>query len=483
MQEMDIMNVQHYEIKYLDSIYYAKVLYDEYPENFLFLDSNADNRNFGQEGRYSYIGFSPESVVHVSTQECFHDGEKVAENPFLYLKSYFQTLPRYESISFLPPFQCGLAGYFGYEMLHYLENISRAPDLKGPKHSIDDMRFCYYTTILSIDHMQQKAWIVVGGDRDINREKEKIMPLLLKAQGLYESQGLKKIIDAPLVTLHNDFNQSSYESMIQKTIDYIYAGDIFQANITRRFYSDQVPDIDSFNLYHRLRSVNPAPFSCFFQWNTESENCSSILSSSPERFISVSDQGYVQTRPIKGTRRRSGDEKEDSAVQKELLESVKDRAENMMIVDLMRNDLSKVCKPFTVKTPHLCTLETFETLHHLVSVVEGELQDDKNCFDLMIATFPGGSITGAPKVRAMEIISELETCPRGPYCGSAGFMGLNGTMDTNIMIRTLVLDNQTISFNTGGGIVADSSPCDEFEETITKAAALYKALTDRVFSI
>lgn len=469
------MSVRYYEINYLEPICYATVLHQAYPENFLFLDSNADNRNFGEEGRYSYICFNPKSVIHISNTQCFHDGQKINENPFLYLKSYLASLPQYDSVSLLPPFQCGLAGYFGYEMLHYLEEIPSVTNAFKPNHTIDDMRFCYYDFLLSFDHAQKKAWFVAGEDSHFEEEKNKFNPLLNLAKEISDHQNDKTIIDAPLKVLYNDFDQSTYESIIQKTIDYIYAGDIFQANITRRFYA-KLENINVFDLYSRLRVINPAPFSCFFHWNTESKFSSALLSSSPERFISVTDQGLVQTRPIKGTRKRCSDKEQDIMVQNELLTSAKDRAENMMIVDLMRNDLSRVCKPFTVKTPHLCQLETYETLHHLVSVVEGELQEGKNCLDLLMATFPGGSITGAPKVRAMEIISELEACPRGAYCGSAGFIGLNGTMDTSIMIRTLVFDQNIIAFNAGGGIVADSSPREEFEETIIKANALYNAL-------
>ncbi|MBA4250009.1 MAG: aminodeoxychorismate synthase, component I [Candidatus Puniceispirillum sp.] len=470
------MIVKYREIIYLPAICYAKAFYEAYPDNFIFLDSNSDNRNFGEEGRYSYVCFNPTSLIHVSKQQCFHDEKEILGNPFYYIKSYLDTLPKYTSATDLPPFQCGLAGYFGYEMLHYLEEVPRAKDDCIPNHTIDDMRLCFYKTMLSFDHVKKKAWLLVSEDFDLKEVQTKLSCLLSNAQKYAEGMPAS-IINAPIDILNKDFDQIQYEAIIQKTIDYIYEGDIFQANITRRFHAEMSNQINPFDLYQRLRSINPAPFSCFYSWEKVQDYFSALLSSSPERFISVSDKRKVQTRPIKGTRKRHEDLLLDQEIQNELRCSVKDKAENMMIVDLMRNDLSRVCKPFTVKTPHVCSLETFETLHHLVSVIEGELEDDKNGMDVIIATFPGGSITGAPKVRAMQIISELEACPRGPYCGSAGFISLNGAMDTSIMIRTLVLDHNVISFNVGGGIVTDSSPRDEFEETITKANALYKALT------
>ncbi len=470
------MIVKYSEIIYLPAICYAKAFYEAFPDNFIFLDSNADNRNFGAEGRYSYICFNPTSLIYVSNQQCFHDEKEIFENPFDYIKAYLDALPKYTSVRELPPLQCGLAGYFGYEMLHYLEEVPYAKDDCVPPHTIDDLRLCFYKTMLSIDHVKKKAWILVSCDLDLEEIKTKLSCLLANAKKNADDMS-ESIINAPVDILNKDFDQNQYEEIIQKTIDYIYAGDIFQANITRRFYAEIDKTINLFDLYQRLRSINPAPFSCFYNWVKDPHYSSALLSSSPERFISVSDQRQVQTRPIKGTRKRHKDQVLDQKIQNELRCSIKDKAENMMIVDLMRNDLSRVCKPFTVKTPYVCNLETFETLHHLVSVIEGELQDDKNCMDVIICTFPGGSITGAPKVRAMQIISELEACPRGPYCGSAGFISLNGAMDTSIMIRTLVLDHNVISFNVGGGIVSDSSPRDEFEETITKANALYKALT------
>jgi para-aminobenzoate synthetase component 1 len=278
-------------------------------------------------------------------------------------------------------------------------------------------------------------------------------------------------MDAPLTELHTDCTRTEFEASIQKTLDYIVAGDIFQANITRRLYGALPDSCDRFALYRRLRHMNPAPFSGFLQWDD-----SAILSSSPERFIRLSASGDMETRPIKGTRRRSKDPIEEERIIAELTASIKDRAENIMIVDLMRNDLSRVAEPFTVKTPTICAVETYETVHHLVSTVLGKLKPGLDAIDVLKATFPGGSITGAPKVRAMEIIAELEYATRGPYCGSLGFIGFDGAMDTSIMIRTLVVCDGEISFHVGGGIVADSVPAEEFEETVTKGAALRRTL-------
>ena len=185
---------------------------------------------------------------------------------------------------------------------------------------------------------------------------------------------------------------------------------------------------------------------------------------------------HIESRPIKGTRRRDPSPDKDELAGRELLASTKDRAENIMIVDLMRNDISRVAKPFSVKTPEICALESYKTVHHLVSAVVGDLRDGMDAFDLLKATFPGGSITGAPKIRAMEIISALEPVTRGPYCGAMGYIGFDGTMDTNILIRTIVMSGDTVWFNVGGGIVADSDPREEYEETRTKGAALMRVL-------
>ena len=251
--------------------------------------------------------------------------------------------------------------------------------------------------------------------------------------------------------------------------EYIFAGDIFQANLSQRF---EAPLRESpWAFYRRLRSRNAAPFAAFFETPG-----ADVIGASPERFLRVDRNGFVETRPIKGTRPRGIGPEHDAALGRALAESAKDRAENLMIVDLMRNDLSRVCAPRTVRVSELFSLEHYATVHHLVSTVVGQLEAGRDALDLLRAAFPGGSITGAPKLRAMEIIAELEPSRRGVYCGAIGYCSVTGDLDTSIAIRTAVVRDGRIYFNAGGGIVADSGPEQEYRETLDKARALIDAV-------
>ena len=260
-----------------------------------------------------------------------------------------------------------------------------------------------------------------------------------------------------------------YCAAVARVRDYIVAGDIFQANLSQRFEAPlREPP---WALYRRLRARNPAPFAAYLDFPE-----ATVLSVSPERFLRVGASGAVETRPIKGTRPRGLGPEHDAALGRALSESAKDRAENLMIVDLLRNDLSRVCSPGTVRVPELFALERHPTVHHLVSTVVGTLAPGAGVVDLVRAAFPGGSITGAPKVRAMEIIAELEPSQRGVYCGSVGYWSLTGELDTSIAIRTAVARGDRVYFSAGGGIVADSDPEQEYRETLDKARALIDAL-------
>ena len=275
------------------------------------------------------------------------------------------------------------------------------------------------------------------------------------------------------IGLRSSFTHRGYLDAVSRVRDYIIAGDIFQANLSQRL---QAPlEEDPWQLYKRLREVNPAPFAAYLEFEGVA-----VASASPERFLLLDEAGRVETRPIKGTRPRGLSPLHDAALSLSLAESEKDRAENLMIVDLLRNDLSRVCRPGTVRVPELFALEHFPTVHHLVSTVTGELEPGKGATDLLAAAFPGGSITGAPKVRAMQIIAELEPSRRGIYCGSIGFLSLTGAMDTSIVIRTGVAIGGQVYFSVGGGIVADSDPEQEYRETLDKARALVNALAGGV---
>jgi len=267
-----------------------------------------------------------------------------------------------------------------------------------------------------------------------------------------------------------NFTRPKYEQAVKRVIEYILDGDIFQANIAMRFNVALPENFKRFDYYRRLRSINPAPFAAFFELGEFA-----IASSSPERFMRLAGN-RIEARPIKGTRPRGINPAEDAALAKALCESEKDRAENIMIVDLLRNDLSRVCEDGSVDVPALCALESFASVHHLVSTVTGTLRPGLGAVDVLRAAFPGGSITGAPKIRAMQIISEIEPHARGAYCGAIGYIGFDGAMDMNIAIRTVVLEKQRAVFHAGGGIVADSVPASEYAECYDKARALLTAL-------
>jgi para-aminobenzoate synthetase component 1 len=255
---------------------------------------------------------------------------------------------------------------------------------------------------------------------------------------------------------------------VQRAIEYTHAGDCFQVNVAQRLLTPQ--EGRPINLYGRLRERNAAPFAGYFDLGDFA-----IVSASPERFLFV-EGGEVETRPIKGTRPRGATPAEDRAHLAELRASTKDRAENVMIVDLLRNDLGRVCEYGSVRVEAVCRVETYRYVHHLVSEVRGRLRASLGPVNLLQAAFPGGSVTGAPKIRAMEIIAELEPTARGPYCGSLGYIGFDGTMDTNILIRTFTVGRGWVQFPVGGGIVADSTPHREYDETWHKAEGMLRAL-------
>jgi para-aminobenzoate synthetase component 1 len=269
--------------------------------------------------------------------------------------------------------------------------------------------------------------------------------------------------------LRSSFTHRGYVDAVSRVREYIFAGDIFQANLSQRL---EAPLRESpWSLYRRLRVQNRAPFAAYLDFPE-----AVVISASPERFLLVNEHGQVETRPIKGTRPRGLGPEHDAALGVALTASAKDRAENLMIVDLMRNDLSRVCSPGTVKVPELFALERYATVHHLVSTVVGTLAPGADALDLLRAAFPGGSITGAPKIRAMEIIAELEPSPRGVYCGSIGYWSVTGALDMNIAIRTAVVQGGRVYFSAGGGIVADSDPEQEYRETLDKARGMIEAL-------
>jgi para-aminobenzoate synthetase component 1 len=272
--------------------------------------------------------------------------------------------------------------------------------------------------------------------------------------------------------LRSTFDPEGYREAVRRVIEWIRAGDAYQVNLSQRFETEWTDD--PLPLYLRLRRASPAPFGAYY-----SGRGFSVLSTSPERFLYGAVDGVVQTRPIKGTRPRSEDPDEDSRLAAELQASGKDRAENLMIVDLLRNDFSRVCRPDSVRATDLFRVESYRTVHHLTSTVEGRLRDGVGAADLLAAAYPCGSVTGAPKIRAMEIISELEPVARGPYCGAIGYLGFQGDLDLSVSIRIAVAAAGRIVFHSGGAVVVDSEPDAEYRETLDKARALLATISAR----
>lgn len=435
----------------------------------IFFDSA---QQMAEYGRYSFIGIEPFSVLSSKDENIYLNNETFTGNPFAVLKKQL-ALYSLPVLPDLPPFQGGAAGFFGYDLAHHLEHI---PYPKST-NTIADLWLGFYDLVLAFDHEKKCAFIFSSGLPEKNPEArqqravDRLEDLLKKLNNKNTDSATHLSVISP-EKISSNFTQPEYQQAIKKVIDYIYAGDIFQANIAQRFTAP-LENGEPFSLYLHLRAINPAPFAAYLKTDHVI-----LASASPERFIQL-QQNKITTCPIKGTSPRAQDAEQDLAFANALLSSAKDRSENIMIVDLLRNDLSRVCKADSVIVTKLCALEKFSSVHHLVSVIEGELDAEKTAVDLLCATFPGGSITGAPKIRAMEIIAKIEPHARGPYCGSIGYIGFNGDMDTSITIRTFVIHDDKVHFNAGGGIVADSEPEKEFQETLLKARALRRALTEK----
>ena len=362
----------------------------------------------------------------------------------------------------------GIVGYFAYELCHHIEKLPRnAVDDLG----LPDIAVGFYDALIITDHLLGKTYVVAvlfpGASESEIIKKAKSIKALIES-GAQRDISFQNESPASESIHESNFTKTDYCAMVGKAKEYIRNGDIYQVNLSQRFKTtiSKAP----IDLYAALRKLNPAPFSAYLDCG-----CVKVLSSSPERFL-LKNGKYIETRPIKGTYPRSADINEDIRNKELLLKSEKDRAENLMIVDLMRNDIGKVCKTGSVKAAELFKAESYATVHHLVSTVTGELLDGCDAIDCLRATFPGGSITGAPKIRAMQIIDELEPTCRSVYTGSIGYIGFDGNMDLNIAIRTILLKGKEAYYQVGGGIVWDSIPESEYEETLHKGLALNRAL-------
>lgn len=436
-------------------------------ERSFILDSSMKESymsRFSILGIYPFLWFESKGESIYIEQNC--KKEYFSGNPFDKLKELL-ALYKVDGIEGLP-MPGGLVGYFAYDLCHHTEKLPRnAEDDLG----LPDIAAGLYDTLLIKDHLSGKTFIAAvlfsGLSESETINKVKKMKALIEAGAQKDRISQNKLSESESI-LESNFTKSDYCAMVAKAKEYIRNGDIYQVNLSQRFMTSiSMLPVD---LYSRLRSLNPAPFAAFLDCG-----CVKVLSSSPERFLALRGN-YLETRPIKGTYPRSADPNEDLRNKELLQKSEKDRAENLMIVDLMRNDIGKVCKTGSVKATELFKAESYATVHHLVSTVTGELNEGCDAIDCLKATFPGGSITGAPKIRAMEIIDELEPTCRSVYTGSIGYIGFDGNMDLNIAIRTILVKGNNAYYQVGGGIVWDSIPENEYEETLLKGLALNRAL-------
>ncbi len=425
----------------------------------MFLDSG---RPHGAQGRYDILVAEPvvTLVTRGAVTETRHGDtvEHSADDPLALLRT---VLARYQSVETALPFAGGAVGYFSYDLGRRFE---RVPTLAADVEQLPEMAVGIYDWAVVVDHVAQRSWFVGQRSDAAAAEHYRILAAQFRQPIARRARPALRLRAA----LQTSLDRSAYGAAFRRLLEYIGAGDCYQVNLAQRFSAPV--EGDAWAGYRALRVLNPAPCSAYL--NTPDAQ---VLSASPEHFLRVRE-GVVETRPIKGTRPRHADAAIDRRRANELLASAKDRAENVMIVDLLRNDLGKVCRFGSVQTQELCALESFATVHHLVSTVRGELAAGRDALDVLRACFPGGSITGAPKIRAMQIIEELERERRGVYCGAIGYIGFDGAMELNIAIRTLVHSHGQVRFWAGGGIVADSIEEAEYQETLDKAAAMFALL-------
>jgi len=439
------------------------------PHSF-WLDSGMDKQKLG---RWSFMGSDPflvmRSIGGKITLIQAGAEEKKRGNPFDILGELLEEY-RLEQNEYGIPFAGGAVGYFSYDLCHFLERL--------PAKAINDLELpeCYlafYDAIVAFDHKDNKTYLISTGfpEREEGKRRGRAEARLNELRNLVllsPPPSPMKETQGGGTKLKANFSHEGYLGAVAKAREYIGAGDIFQVNLSQRFEVDI--KIPPYELYKRLRQINPAPFASYLNFDRV---C--IAGASPERYLKLQGD-MVETRPIKGTKPRGRTPEEDRALAADLLASKKDRAENIMIVDLERNDLGRVCRYGTVKVTELAILETYPTVYHLTSTVVGRLREGMNRIDLLKASFPGGSITGAPKVRAMEIIDELEPTRRSVYTGSTGYLGFSGEMDLNIVIRTFIIKHGRAYFQVGGAVVYDSEPEAEYIETLDKGKALIQAL-------
>lgn len=447
-------------IKKLDMYIPAAKIFQVLPseENAIFLDSSLVN----ELGHYSIIGRKPYLKLEKREDRFYiNDTEETSISFENYLRSYLDKQKTANSSHL--PLASGALGYFSYE---YGRRLMGIPSSHKDTISIPDAVLIFYDAFIIEDCHKKESYLITNGITEpADILLKKLEDAILKTS---DSEPVKPVKEKYPIQVHANFEKEDYKKSISDMIHYIYEGDIYIANMTQQLTieSKKAPQ----DVFYNLRKNNPSPFGGYLDFDHYQ-----IVCASPERFLKLTD-GHVETRPIKGTRKRGETEKEDLRLRKELENSEKDKSELLMIVDLERNDLNKICRSGSVKVTDLFTIEEYATVFHLVSGIEGDLADEKNFADLLMATFPGGSITGAPKYRAMEVIDELEHGKRNLYTGSIGYLSLDGNCDFNIVIRTVLHVDGHYHLGVGGGITAESKTEFEYEETLQKAKAILDAL-------
>lgn len=416
-----------------------------------------------QYGRYDILVAEPFiTLVTRGKKTTITQNNKIetsSEDPFLLLKNILKQYPIAPTDL---PFTGGALGYFAYDLGRSLEKL---PSIAINETQLPEMMVGIYDWTIVVDHRQKSCHLLSNAFQETT--KANWHALSARFDSPYQAQDEEAfVVTSPV---QSNLPEPAYKQAFAKIKAYITAGDCYQVNLAQRFSASVQGD--SWQMYKKLRQASPAPFMAYMQLPLNERDSFQVLSNSPERFLQTTGK-HVETRPIKGTRPRSSDPQQDMAYSKELLTSAKDKAENVMIVDLLRNDLGKNCEIGSVTTSKLFQLQSFANVHHLVSIVVGKLKDNKTAVDILRGCFPGGSITGAPKLRAMQIIEELEPHRRGVYCGAIGYIGFDGNMDTNIAIRTVVIAKNNLSFYAGGGIIADSDVAKEYAETLDKASSI-----------
>ncbi|HUP53924.1 MAG TPA: anthranilate synthase component I family protein [Methylomirabilota bacterium] len=418
----------------------------------------------GRNARWTYLTADPVAVL---------EAPAAGPDPFAVARRLVARLdPTLVVPADSPPFLGGLVGFLGYDLGHVLE---RLPSVAADDQGLPPLRLALHDWVVAWDRRTGHAWLggraLDGDGRRLARRLDDVHARLIAAAATTPSPVIDAGPDDPgeALRFRSSLSRTAYEAGVERVRQHIADGDIYQANLTRRLEAPYAGD--PWALYRRLRTGDPSLFSAYLDLGPSQETGRprGLLSASPEPFLSLDAQGVVATDPIKGTRPRGRDRAADRALARELLTSAKDRAENVMIVDVLRNDLGRVCEPGTVRVPRLCRLERTAAVQHLVSTVTGHLSPGRDAFDLLAASFPGGSITGAPKIRAMEILEGLEPVRRGPYTGALGWIGPDGAMQTSILIRTFVADGRRLTLHVGGGITWGSDPAAEWDETVAKA--------------